>query len=172
MLRLYVLTNKFFEGNRWRHIVNDVLRTLTHRSSFRWAARVALIALVTLPAALAQVGSMERFEISGRVTAGSGKHTIFVALWSSQGFLDKPVEQVRIDPAARPVFHFSVPAGSWAVSAFEDENNNGVLDMGRFGPREPSGFWRPFHGWRKPRFRDVEIFVDHNIPDANVTLRR
>lgn len=115
---------------------------------------------------------MERFEISGKVIGGSGKHTIFVALWGAQGFLDKPVQQVRIDPPALPVFHFYVPAGSWAVSAFEDENNNGVLDMGRFGPKEPSGFWRAFHGWRKPRFRDVEISVDHNIADASVTLRR
>jgi len=133
---------------------------------------VTLIALVTLPAALAQVGRVEQFEISGRVTGGSGKHTIFVALWGSERFLDKPVKQVRIDPESTPVFHFYVPAGTWAVSAFEDENNNGVLDMGRFGPKEPSGFWRAFHGWRKPRFQDVAISVNHDMHDANVTLRR
>jgi len=133
---------------------------------------VTLIAFVTLSTALAQVGSMEQFEISGRVTGGSGKHTIFVALWGSEGFLNKPVKQIRIDPQAVPIFHFYVAAGSWAVSAFEDENDNGVLDMGRFGPKEPSGFWRAFHGWRKPRFTDVAISVDHNIDVANITLRR
>jgi len=131
-----------------------------------------LIAFLTLPTALAEVGSMKQVEISGTVTGGSGKHTIFVALWSSEGFLNKPVKQVRIVPPAVPVIHFSVPAGSWAVSAFEDENDNGVLDMGRFGPKEPSGFWRAFHGWRKPRFTDVATSVDHNIDVANITLRK
>lgn len=149
-----------------------MLATLTHRCSLHGIVRVTLIAFVTLPATLAQVGSMEQFEISGRVSGGSGKHTIFVALWDSEGFLTKPVKHVRIDPQAAAVFHFSVPAGMWAVSAFEDENDNGVLDMGRFGPKEPSGFWRAFQGWRKPRFRDVAVSVDHNIDAANITLRR
>jgi len=133
---------------------------------------MSLIAFVTLPATLAQVSGKEQFEISGRVTGGSGKHTIYVALWGSEGFLDKPVKQVRIDPQAAPTFRFYVPAGSWAVSAFEDENNNGVLDMGHFGPKEPSGFLRAFHGWHKPRFTDVAISVDHNINDANIKLRK
>jgi uncharacterized protein (DUF2141 family) len=57
------------------------------------------------------------------------------------------------------------------VSAYEDKNGNGVLDMGLFGPKEPSGFWRPFHAWRKPRFDDVAVDVGRDIADANVTLR-
>ena len=115
---------------------------------------------------------MEDFEISGRVTGGSGKRTIFVVLWGAARFLNKPVEQLRIDSQAAPVFHFHVSAGSWTVTAFEDENDNGVLDMGRFGPKEPSGFWRAFHGSRKPRFTEVAISVDHNVDGVNVTLRR
>src|SRR5215472_4511285 len=111
-------------GNMRRHPSNDVLATLSHRCWLRSVVRVSLIAFVTLPATLAQVGGSEQFEISGRVTGGSGKHTIYVALWGSEGFLDKPIKQVRIDPESTPVFHFYVPAGTWAVSAFEDENNN------------------------------------------------
>lgn len=158
--------------NRWPHTFNAVLATLTHRCWLQSVVRVTLIAFVTLPTALAQVGSMEDFEISGKVTGGSGKHTIFVALWGAARFLNKPVEQLRINPQAAPVFHFHVSAGSWTVTTFEDENDNGVLDMGRFGPKEPSGFWRAFHGWRKPRFTDVAISVDHNVDGVNVTLRR
>jgi uncharacterized protein (DUF2141 family) len=138
----------------------------------RIVIQVILITFATIPAALAQSGSIEQVEISGRVTGGSSEHTIFVALWDSAGFLVKPVKQLRIDPQAAPVFHFYVPAGRWAVSAFEDENNNGVLDMGRFGPKEPTGFWRAFHRWRKPRFGDVASSVDHSVYDANITLRR
>jgi hypothetical protein len=57
------------------------------------------------------------------------------------------------------------------VSAYEDRNENGVLDMGLFGPKEPSGFWRPFAGWHKPHFDEVVVQVDRNIADADVTLK-
>ncbi|MBV8842790.1 MAG: DUF2141 domain-containing protein [Bryobacterales bacterium] len=64
---------------------------------------------------------------------------LYVALWEADGFLKRPVQQVRIEPGAERIFRFEVPAGRWAVSAFEDRNGNGVLDMGFFGPKEPSG---------------------------------
>jgi uncharacterized protein (DUF2141 family) len=57
------------------------------------------------------------------------------------------------------------------VSAFEDLNDNGILDMGFFGPKEPSGFWRPFHAKRKPRFDDVASQIDNTVSDADVKLR-
>ena len=43
--------------------------------------------------------------------------------------------------------------------------------MGVFGPKEPSGFWRPFHGWRKPRFDDVAVQIDQNTTDAEIKLK-
>ncbi len=57
------------------------------------------------------------------------------------------------------------------MSAFEDKNGNGVLDMGVFGPKEPSGFWRPFTAWRKPCFADVASQIDRSLADAQVMLR-
>jgi hypothetical protein len=110
--------------------------------------------------------------VSGRVNGGSGKHTIFVALWDAGGFLKRPVQQFRIEPGADPRFQFRIPAGRWAISAFEDENGNGILDMGVFGPREPSGFWRPFHAWRKPHFDDVASQIDRETTDADIQLNR
>jgi hypothetical protein len=46
-----------------------------------------------------------------------------------------------------------------------------VLDMGRFGPKEPSGMWRPFHAWRKPRFDDVATLVDRPVGGVDIKLR-
>jgi uncharacterized protein (DUF2141 family) len=110
--------------------------------------------------------------LSGRVIGGSGKHAVFVALWDASGFLKRPVQQMRIEPQGDPHFQFQIPIGRWALSAFEDENNNGILDMGVFGPKEASGFWRPFHAWRKPRFDDVAVQIDHNTTDADIQLDR
>lgn len=112
------------------------------------------------------------FTLSGRVRNASGKHTVYVALWNAQGFLERPARQIRIDPAAGPVFRFEVSSGRWALSAFEDVNGDGKLDMGIFGPKEPSGFWHPFHGWHKPHFDEVAVQINKDITDAEIVLNK
>jgi uncharacterized protein (DUF2141 family) len=57
------------------------------------------------------------------------------------------------------------------VSAFEDINENGRLDMGLFGPKEPNGFWRQFRGHHQPRFDEVATLLDHDVLDADIVLR-
>jgi uncharacterized protein (DUF2141 family) len=122
---------------------------------------------------LTSMGAQESttVRISGDVSGGSGAHTIRVALWNANGFLQTPVQAVRLDAARVAHYVFVVPRGRWAVSAYEDRNENGVLDMGLFGPKEPNGFWRPFRGRHKPHFDEVATAVDHDIADANIALR-
>ena len=96
---------------------------------------------------------------------------MYVALWQADGFLKRPVQQVRIEPGAGFGFQFEVPAGRWAVSAFEDRNANGVLDMGLFGLKEPSGFWRIFTGRHKPRFDEVAALIERDTPDADIFVK-
>jgi uncharacterized protein (DUF2141 family) len=109
--------------------------------------------------------------LSGRVRGASGKHTVHVALWRREGFLEHPAREAQFAPGVAPEFHFDVPPGDWAVSAYEDRNDNGVLDMGLFGPKEPSGFWRPFTAWRKPKFDDVAAPIARDTADADITLK-
>ena len=108
--------------------------------------------------------------LSGRVAGWSAKHALYVALWDENGFLKTPVQQTRIEPGAGAEFQFQVTPGRWALSAFEDVNSNGILDMGAFGPKEPSGFLRPFHGWHKPRFDDVASQFDRDTTGVIITL--
>ena len=109
--------------------------------------------------------------LSGKVAGGSGKHTIHVALWDADGFLGHPVVEVRIAAGAVTDFHFDVKRGRWALSAYEDVNENGRLDMGMFGPKEPSGFWRAFHAWRKPRFEDVAVEVAGDTAGIEIRVK-
>jgi uncharacterized protein (DUF2141 family) len=109
--------------------------------------------------------------LSGRIIGASGLHTVHVALWDAEGFLRKPVQEARFPAGDAPRFQFTVRSGRWAVSAYEDSNENGVLDMGLFGPKEPSGFWRRFNGWHKPRFDEVASDVERDISSANITLK-
>lgn len=127
--------------------------------------------LAAVPAVNAQSATQQQtVPISGKILGASGNHTVYVALWDAPGFLAKPVQQVQIKAHAATDFQFRVPPGSWAISAYEDQNENGKLDMGMLGPREPSGFWRPFHGWHKPRFAEVSSAVSKDIPNADIQL--
>jgi uncharacterized protein (DUF2141 family) len=109
-------------------------------------------------------------QLSGKVVGGSGHHAVYVALWSADGFLEKPAQSARFAVGVEPAFHFEVPPGRWALSAYEDQNDNGTLDMGFFGPKEPSGFWQPFHHWRKPRFDDVAFDAQRDLPGISLTI--
>jgi uncharacterized protein (DUF2141 family) len=131
----------------------------------------ALVLYLAITLASVAQGETARVTISGRVDGTSGKSPVYIALWQSDGFLERPVRQVRVEPGAVPDFRFAVAPGRWAVSAFEDRNQNGVLDMGLFGPKEPTGFWRPFTAWRKPKFDDVAVLVSQDVRGANISLK-
>src|SRR5260370_587692 len=99
-----------------------------------WIISVCVLACMLAPT-VAQIGAAapETVKLSGRVRGLSGKSIVYVALWQADSFLKRPAQQVRIEPGADPVFQFELGPGRWAVSAFEDRNGNGVLDMGLFG---------------------------------------
>jgi uncharacterized protein (DUF2141 family) len=139
------------------------------KQTFSFWYFVVLSALVAAMPAMAQQSGIT---ISGQITGASGNHPVYVAVWDAAGFLSHPWQQVRIGPHSSTAFRFQVPAGNWAVSAYEDENENGKLDMGMFGPKEPSGFWRPFHAWRKPRFTDVSSAIDKDVSGADIQLHK
>lgn len=136
----------------------------------RSLALLALGALGAVLAGAARAGA-PRVTLAGRVDGGSGRHTLFVALWREQDFMSRPVAVARIPAGAEPAFAFEVDRGRWALGAFEDVNENGQLDLGRLGPREPSGLWRPFRKWRAPRFDDVAAQIQGDTPDARIRLR-
>ena len=106
------------------------------------------------------------------MSGGSGKHTVHVALWEEKDFLRRAIQETFIIPGGEAKYSFSVTPGRWAISAYEDRNENGKLDTGFLGPRAPHGFWRPFDGRRRPRFRDVATALDHDVSDADIALKR
>jgi uncharacterized protein (DUF2141 family) len=135
------------------------------------AVSVVAISVVAVSVAAVAEAGPATVALSGRVRGASGTHAVYVAVWRREGFLDHPFRTARFAPGAAPEFRFDLPPDSWALSAFEDRNDNGVLDMGVFGPKEPSGFWRPFNAWRRPKFEDVAAPVPRDTPNADITLK-
>jgi uncharacterized protein (DUF2141 family) len=66
-----------------------------------------------------------------------------------------------------------VPPGDYAVQAFQDQTNEGVVHQGLLGvPKEPIGFSNdaPLR-LRGPRFRDAVIHVGNEVKHVTLTLR-
>ena len=70
--------------------------------------------------------------------------SVYVAIYSSkQTFMKKPVFGFRVGVKDRTIEIpcKGIPAGTYAISLFQDENENGKLDTGAFGrPLEKFGF--------------------------------
>jgi len=109
--------------------------------------------------------------LSGRIIGASGRFPVCVSLWNMDGFLETPAEEFCLAVGADLRYRFLIPPGRWAISAFEDQKGNGILDIGSFGPKEPIGFWRHFSGHHKPRFDEVADWINHDFNDANVVLK-
>ena len=124
--------------------------------SFRSALCAALSCLLALPALAATV----EVHVTG-VAAGKGK--VNVAVCDQARFLKQcaysgsaPAREGDNTIAIR-----GVPPGSWAVLAYQDENENDELDRNLIGiPRENYGFSRDARGkFGPPSFEDAAIAV-------------
>lgn len=66
--------------------------------------------------------------------------TLYFALFEKDGFLDKPVAIAKSTPGKPVAVLQNLPAGTYAVSVYQDVNNNGKLDRNMVGaPLEPYG---------------------------------
>ena len=127
--------------------------------------------ILASPVAQASTAGPRSVKLSGRIAGWSGKHPLYLALWNEKEFLVRPAQGRKLNAGDEALFDFDVSIGKWAVSAFEDLDGNGNLNMGMFGPTEPNGFWKPFRAWRKPRFADVAVLIDHDTANATLQIK-
>lgn len=75
--------------------------------------------------------------------------------------------------AGKIAFAFEqVPAGTYAIRAFQDVNGNGKMDIGMFGPKEPWGNYRAKRPkFRGPKFEEMAFEVQENISDIQIELK-
>lgn len=84
----------------------------------------------------------------GGTVSGCGKiGTVFVAVFDDEAWdAEMPRWHVELDPpksgSALSFIFGNIPPGEYAVFAFQDEDHNGTLNLGLFGPTEPWGTYR------------------------------
>jgi uncharacterized protein (DUF2141 family) len=103
--------------------------------------------------------AMARVFVAGQSLTGPGQATGRADIYGSQATITFP----------------SLAPGEYAVIAAHDENDNGEVDHGMFGPSEPIGFSNGFRLWRLPlsfpTFKKLKFVL---APDRNrieVTVR-
>jgi uncharacterized protein (DUF2141 family) len=133
-------------------------------------SRIGLSALLLCAFAAASAATVE-VRVSG--VAAGGK--VNVAVCDKARFL-KQCAYSASAPAQQgetTVLVKGVPAGTWAVLAYQDENSNDQLDRNLIGiPKEPYGFSRDARGkFGPPGFEDAAIEVGEAPVVATVRLR-
>ena len=118
--------------------------------------------------------------VSGEILYTGGS-PVYVSL-VDESTLGRKMDGVRLlvlhpaespgDKPARLTFEISdLPPGQYGLRYFADENGNGELDGGVFGPTEPWGMsWQGEPKRGIPKFRDISFIVPGDIYLA-VTLR-
>jgi uncharacterized protein (DUF2141 family) len=129
--------------------------------------RLIAALLFALPATAATI------DVHVANTAG-GKGNVNVAVCDRERFL-KQCAYTGTVPArdgATVVTIKGVPAGTWAVLAYQDENANGELDRNLIGvPSENYGFSRDARGrFGPPSFDDAAMPVRDDTTTATVRL--
>lgn len=83
-----------------------------------------------------------------------------------------PVDSTSSAGPATVEFAFeAVPAGTYGIQAFLDENGNGELDMSLFGPTEPWGMYRESRpAFRGPTWDEIKFVVHGDMGDLVVVL--
>ena len=144
--------------------MNQLLRTIL--------SGAVLLGMIAASAASVASAATVEVRVSG-VTSAKGK--VSAAVCDKERFLKQCVYNASVpaQAGATTVIVKDVPPGTWAVLAYQDENNNGELDRNLIGlPKEPYGFSRDARNkFGPPRFDDAAIEVGDAPTVTEVRLR-
>jgi uncharacterized protein (DUF2141 family) len=96
-----------------------------------------------------------------------GKGPVVVEIWESEEkFFKTPYAAKSLDSDKTSViFSFDLKEGRYAISVYQDLNNNGKLDLGMFHkPAEPVGFGNNFRPrFSAPKYEDCAVDLNRAL---------
>ncbi len=129
---------------------------------------------ITLCIVLATITSVSAgYTLSGTVSGCGKTGTVFVAVFDEKAWdAEMPLWHVELKPptgGSTLSFSFTgIPAGEYAVFAFQDEDSNGTLNLGLLGPTEPWGTYR--HVSIIPTFSAMAFQLNGNKTGIKITI--
>ena len=106
--------------------------------------------------------------------------TVYLSILTQEGFEDDyrylkgviiPIGPEELK-SGNVEFEFTdIPDGTYALSAYLDQNGNGKMDMGFLGPKEPWGNYRYARPrTRGPKWEEVAFAVDKNLENIDIAI--
>ncbi len=146
------------------------MRRYTAKRIASLAPRIAAIGVLLGLASAAHAFDLTVEVINAKSTQGTVDGALYAsdASWLKDG---QALRGERTAAAAKTVLVYrDLPAGSYAVSLFHDENGNGKLDTNPAGiPRERYGFSRDARGhFGAPKFADAALDLQ---ADTTITVK-
>jgi len=81
------------------------------------------------------------------------------------------VKKVKMEATKMALALADLPAGSYAIKLFQDENGNGQIDINSMGiPTEPYGFSNNGGSYGPPSFDEAKVVVD-KATEIEIQLR-
>ena len=111
-----------------------------------------------------------RVEVTNFKNKASTK--IFVSVFSEKDFLEKSILTKSIVVTGNKVtIEFDLPSGEYAVSTYQDINNNGKLDRYFIGkPKEPYGFSNNVKPFGPPSYKDCKFNLTSSPKLISISL--
>ncbi len=97
---------------------------------------------------------------------------IFVSVFSEKDFLEKSIQTKSVViSGSKVIVEFDLPPGEYAVSSYQDENNNGKLDRYIIGkPKEPYGFSNNVKPFGPPSYKDCKFTLASTPKSISISL--
>jgi uncharacterized protein (DUF2141 family) len=97
---------------------------------------------------------------------------IRVSVFSEKEFLEKSIQTKTVAPSAgKVIVEFELPPGEYAVSTYQDVNNNNKLDRYIIGkPKEPYGFSNNVKPFGPPKFKDCKFPLVNGAKKIQIKL--
>lgn len=141
----------------------------------------AWMSVILIWLAVVNLEAASNYSITGRVLI-SKEGVLYIYLVDEEQFsipftgikeLIVPISQVYLDSGTVSFAFQNIPAGRYGIRVFIDTNNNGKLDRGLSGPKEPWGMsWQEKRVARIPRFKDIAFQLVGNIHGLKIDSRR
>ena len=139
-----------------------------------------MTAFFVLVSARCSFADSKTFTVEGEVVFGS-TGSIFVSLVTEELFgtkyegVRKAVLAITAKESERGRVRFSftrIETGIYGIRCYQDENGNGVLDGGLFGPTEPWGMsFRQERPSRWPTFDNIAFEVSEDACNITIILK-